>query len=272
MTSPLVIRKWYFAFNHNAVGSYERMIRVAVLSNRRCAGLAAHCVYCGPDVPLLDWLEENGVTVIRHEGSLRPTILRTPAVGHFHPAVAEGAYLRLDIPLLEATDEFVLYTDLDVLFLGDPGDWGDPPRFFSCAPEFWTDDWSYCNTGVMIMNVPALRAEHEKLIAFAADNLLTHMERNQGVFDQKTMNLYFGGRWDRLPLGLNWKPYWGVNPEARILHFHGPKPPNMERIFKGDTTEPQVYRDLVDRDRRAALYYLRCFHLIERSAPRTRPA
>jgi hypothetical protein len=23
---------------------------------------------------------------------------------------------------------------------------------------------------------------------------------------------------------LNWKPYWGENAQAKIIHFHGPKP------------------------------------------------
>jgi hypothetical protein len=27
-----------------------------------------------------------------------------------------------------------------------------------------------------------------------------------------------------LPDRFNWKAYWGANPEATILHWHGPKP------------------------------------------------
>ncbi len=33
-----------------------------------------------------------------------------------------------------------------------------------------------------------------------------------------------GPLWDRLRPELNWKPYWGWNPQARIIHFHGPSP------------------------------------------------
>ena len=33
-----------------------------------------------------------------------------------------------------------------------------------------------------------------------------------------------GPLWDRLRPELNWKPYWGENAQARIVHFHGPKP------------------------------------------------
>jgi hypothetical protein len=32
------------------------------------------------------------------------------------------------------------------------------------------------------------------------------------------------GGWKPLRPELNWKPYWGINPAAKIIHFHGPKP------------------------------------------------
>jgi hypothetical protein len=36
--------------------------------------------------------------------------------------------------------------------------------------------------------------------------------------------------WDDLPLELNWKTYWGLNRDAAILHFHGPKPYNRAAL------------------------------------------
>jgi hypothetical protein len=32
---------------------------------------------------------------------------------------------------------------------------------------------------------------------------------------------------------LNWKPYWGVNGKASVVHFHGPKIAALERILAG---------------------------------------
>lgn len=27
-----------------------------------------------------------------------------------------------------------------------------------------------------------------------------------------------------LPIEYNWKPYWGINDKAKLIHFHGMKP------------------------------------------------
>ena len=39
-----------------------------------------------------------------------------------------------------------------------------------------------------------------------------------------------GPLWDRLRPELNWKPYWGESAQAKIIHFHGPKPFQRDHI------------------------------------------
>ena len=41
---------------------------------------------------------------------------------------------------------------------------------------------------------------------------------------RRSNRVRYGPRWDRLRPELNWKPYWGENADAKIIHFHGPKP------------------------------------------------
>lgn len=48
----------------------------------------------------------------------------------------------------------------------------------------------------------------------------------------------YKGRWDRLAPEYNWKPYWGLNPNAKIVHFHGIKVENIERVFRGESVQP----------------------------------
>jgi hypothetical protein len=36
---------------------------------------------------------------------------------------------------------------------------------------------------------------------------------------------------------MNWKPYWEENREARIIHFHGPKPYQRNYI---DSHYPEI--------------------------------
>lgn len=35
---------------------------------------------------------------------------------------------------------------------------------------------------------------------------------------------------DKLRPELNWKPYWGDYAEAKVIHFHGPKPFHQRHI------------------------------------------
>ena len=59
--------------------------------------------------------------------------------------------------------------------------------------------------------------------------------------------------YDELPEIQNWKPYWGTNEDAEIIHFHGPKPPHAKALMdnNGDLL-PEVLKELYQRD---TVYY-----------------
>eukprot|EP00435_Cladocopium_sp_Y103_P006435 s5672_g2.t1 len=105
-----------------------------------------------------------------------------------------GTFLRIDVPILGILDEFVLYTDTDVLFMGDvewksilrkryqrfvnsndfargvqrlanPGEIG-VPRYFSMSSEFSRDTTAMdYNAGIML-----LKLGHEDCISFVGDS------------------------------------------------------------------------------------------------------
>lgn len=79
-------------------------------------------------------------------------------------------------------------------------------------------EWSQLCSGVLLLNVPAMRAEYDALLRHARDRL-----GRPHHYDQETLNEHFEGRWDHLPIHMHWKPYWGVEWDAAIVHFHGPK-------------------------------------------------
>lgn len=254
-----MLRKWYFAFNDRGVAQFERCIKVAVATARRHTRLEAICLYDGEDVPLLGWLQANGVKVVRHRSTLREAIDATPDTSNWKKVVATGAVLRLDIPLLEQDEAFVLYTDCDVMFTQHPA-MAEAPEFFACAPEHDPENWSYCNTGAMIINVENMRREHAAISRFAAPRLSEIRQLGRGTYDQGILNAHFEGRWSRLPLTLNWKPYWGYNPDAAIVHFHGPKPKFLEAIVAGKAdTVPPVYKVLYDKSPEGCDRYLELF-------------
>ncbi|MBV9200089.1 MAG: hypothetical protein JOY83_10230 [Alphaproteobacteria bacterium] len=52
--------------------------------------------------------------------------------------------------------------------------------------------------------------------------------------DQTAIIQVLGWRWQRLPAEFNWKPYWGYSDQAKIVHWHGPKPAHAEMMLAGE--------------------------------------
>ncbi len=241
------INKWYFATNvHGLRYAFDQM-QVAVLSCARNTRLTAHGLVDdeGGDEETearVRWLVDHGVTVTRHKASM--VALLAPTFGE-QMTVYGGHWLRCDIPEIERDEPVVLYTDIDVMFARDIPDIGAPPAFLACGPEHHRDDYGYFNSGVVIMNLPALRKRKRDLVEVVKRRLAVTAPYD----DQTALNELYAGAWQRLPPVWNWKPYWGVNPEAIIVHFHGPKPAHATRMRDG---EPDVfgteYKTIYERD------------------------
>ena len=140
------------AGTHNELGLHAR---IAVSSALSRTDLEPRLLYTGARNAFTEWMEARGVRVIDVElDSRRNQVL---AAQGLYPKALLGHWLRSQICLLEMGDEFVVYTDCDVLFVEQPDFGHNRPEYFACAPEFKVDNWNYCNTGVMIINVPSLR-------------------------------------------------------------------------------------------------------------------
>ena len=255
--------KWIFALNAESVESYGDFARVAVVSARRYSTLEAVCLFDGEECEFSRWLEAQGVTVVRVRSRFYEEIAElAKACGvPYWLKVGGGAFLRLEIPHLARElgweDEFVFYTDCDVIFEGDPRPLLEPlrPRFFAATPETFKNKALHMNTGAMWMNVRALddpalqdwtRANLEKCLRFDFDqgalrvfyNPLHRLSWRLGLSNR----LFYGvmsrlpvhsWQWESMPLELNWKPYWGANPAACIIHFHGLKPTGRVELKEG---------------------------------------
>jgi hypothetical protein len=212
--------KWYMALNEGGTrGDIALHTKLAVLSGLARTDLEPHLLYIGEHNAFTDWLSKKGVQVIDSKLPYLPLIERLTAEGRYHTA-SVGHWLRTNVCLEEASDEFILYTDVDVFFQSQSDIVNLKPRYFSATPEFQKDGWNYFNAGVMVANMPGLRSEYEAFEAYVAAQI---EERTYNFHDQIAYNDFYRGRWDRLPIELNWKPYWGIAPEAPIVHFHGPK-------------------------------------------------
>jgi hypothetical protein len=264
--------KWFFAHNgnHDDDVHIQAMIRSAVANT----SLDGYFIYFDLDGkeerPILAFAEEHGITVLRREPSILADLQRMKAKYSDYPfEIATGVWLRIDVPQicqeLGFEDEFVLYTDCDVLFLDDPSRESDQPffkpEFLSNAPEVDKENWDRRNAGVMVMNVANLRGDFPAFRQFitSGDTLYEELWK-RGLQDQAAYRIHYSDRWEKLPLEYNWKPYWGFNEDARIVHFHGPKVDYIRHMLSGrrDRVRPMRIR-LFEQDPDAYRKYLALF-------------
>ncbi len=240
--------KWYFALNAASIEidkMYERCVEVAVLSALQHTSLQPHFIFDGEPCPLTNRLARMGATIIFHKSSLSDAILASTPNEPAWKQIAHGAFLRIDLPDIDCDSEFVLYTDCDVMFQREPNLDGIKPKFFAVAPEFAIGDYKNMNTGVMVMNLPGMRGVARQLRDFIEAGIPSFP-----TYDQAALREFFDGRYEPLPERLNWKPYWGYDPNAEIFHFHGPKPPHV-RVMLADHSAgyPQILWDLFNANR-----------------------
>jgi len=276
--------KWFFALdqNSNHLDSYVEMTKVAVHTARTRTTLEAHCLFDGDaGHEFAVWLRNKGVTV---------HLLRTPFFDELKTLASQkndpdilsfgaGAFLRLEIPKLIARegwdDEFVLYTDCDVMFTRDPVPAISKvrPSYFAVAPEAHIERKDDINTGVMLLNVQTMRRIDADLHGYTRRHLAMFTDYRAGnAFDQAAFQSYFRGltrfliergarfpiprnpgfrlvwgrffirasfvnrpQWDRLAPEFNWKSYWDDARNESVIVHFHGPKPNEARI----ETSPQ---------------------------------
>lgn len=206
--------KWYFACNDKNKDFFP-LIKGAVNSALKNTTLEPNFIYDGEENELTNWLQDKGANIINHRVSFY-NLLKYNDSNLLN--IAQGAFLRCDIPIIENEDEFILYTDCDILFLKDIK-WDFKPEYFACAPQVDKNNFKHFNSGVMLMNVKKLKESHEKFCEFIIKNIDL-----LSTFDQTAYQIFYSGKCSKLPIEYNFKPYWGIDEVAAIIHFHGCKP------------------------------------------------
>ncbi len=263
----LTLRKWYFSLNEEAGPDFEAMARAAVRSCLRNTHLQPHCLYAGSPNAFTAWLQDHQVKVVFHRAAFLEPLIAAGRCDQAYGTVARGAFLRVEVPRIEQEDRLVLYTDVDVIFLEDLAGPQPLPRLFACAPQFLPTDYSYLNSGVMLVHVPRMRDEYGAFVEYIRAEFPRFEAYDQGAF-----NTFFRGRWDQLSPLWNWKPYWGVHEQAKILHFHGPKPRHIEEHLAGGVaSECALIRTLLALSPEGNRRALELFRRFDRDAEETAP-
>ena len=228
--------KWFFALNDygNEFENYAKLLKVAVHTAQKFTSLVPFLLYDGRENDLTEWLKKRNVNIINCRSFLYEK-LQQIAEKRKDPnylGIGAGTFLRTEIPQIalemNLTDKFVLYTDLDVMFLTEVVDSLEKlsPKYFAVAPEIHHGNYEKMNCGVILMNLKNLQKKDARFRAFMAKEIEMLVDNNwdQGAYKFFYQGRFFGYKWDKLPPEFNWKPYWGDNKGAKIIHFHGPKP------------------------------------------------
>ena len=236
--------KWYFAITRTTLDAdpdqgFRDCIRVAVASAKQNTRLRPHMIYDGPEDEFTEEMRAAGVTVLLHRISFHDRLRHAQEAQRpewpDYMKTAEGAFLRLEVGQLESEETYVLYTDCDVLFEQDVSIDHLRPEVFAIGPQFDRNSfYEDVNCGVMVLNVDRLRRDRLALVEFMCENFA----RISG-YDQELLQLYYKARWDPLSPVYNWKPHWGPQPLARVVHFHGPKPAAATKLL----ANPDYRRD-----------------------------
>jgi hypothetical protein len=233
--------QWFFALAESspAFKQYAEMAMVAVHTALRHTSLQPHFLYDGGENELTRWLRQRKVPIIPCQTYLLDQIAGLSCGEHELKirGALRGVLLRLELPRLGrdlVLEERVFYTDIDVFFLGEVTNelLKTPCRYFAVAPEFDRENYREMNTGAMWMNLPALREVDSEFREYVRKSLprLQEVAWDQGAYREFFLEANGEPQWEKLPPELNWKPYWGELSNARIVHFHGPKPYHRDYI------------------------------------------
>jgi len=133
--------KWYFAYNAYTEEAQFPLIRMAVNSARLYTDLEPNCIISGTPGSSATWLEGQGVKLHFRDIRILADLLEHKDVNPEFDLSARGAYLRLAIGEIERDDEYVLYTDTDVMFRSVEGIETSRPWILAMAPETHCGWW-----------------------------------------------------------------------------------------------------------------------------------
>ena len=244
---------------------YLLMLKVAARTLRAIHGDNAPllCVYGGDDPHILAEVAAERIPLARYRPRLNRETL--PPSTHF----ALGCFLRLELSLVPelADDDAVLYCDTDVFFLRPLDElFAAPvPPYLGMAREatapFFPGQerldyvyrdrrytvplpfpiWTY-SSAVTLFNLERLRRRDlvGHLLAFSRENV-----EILGNLDQSLLNYFFGKRITRLEDRWNRPPYNADCLErGHIVHFHGPKPWQVNRPWPGDELRINCFQEM----------------------------
>lgn len=245
---------------------YLELAKTLIMSAKLNSDTDFLCIYDGLENEFTSWLRKQNVPYYKWRVPFFNEI-KEKYTGKRSFDFCAGTYLRIEIPnvfdFYGIKEDYILFIDVDTLIL-DTIDLTDiKPKCFAGPPDWNISIWSPVSTGVMLINVKNLKDEYKYLVEHLINNNFDFDYAGVGPCSQGAWNTYFKDRWEKLDPDYDWKPWWGFNPKAKIVHFSGPKPNEIEIILSGkrnkrDESElEQIHRSVIERDKKSYTKYLK---------------
>jgi len=209
--------------------------------------LELYCLYYGTNKIFIEDMKDRGVTTIHPDISYKEHVINSNStIGIWKsPDMWLAAFLRLEVAnackALSIEDKYVWYLDTDTFLQHHPVFLENVPML-AASVEFRKDDWNMYNTGVLQLNLAGMLDTYKDLIDFSIKN---NFRVKKSVVDQGILNVFYEGKFTKLPIEYNWKTYWGLNPGAYVVHFHGLKPEDIRNYPKGrHVTSPVIIKNM----------------------------
>ena len=161
---------WFCGINDSS-NSHKEMYLVALKSAKRNTTLVPILIYDGNDNEFISKLSKYNLQIVNHKTNFytKPNFNKK---NKDWINIATGAFLRIDIPIickkLSIIDEYVLYTDVDIIFLKDVVDDLSiyKPAYFAICPQFSKDNYIIFNSGVMLINLNGMYNTYDEFTNF----------------------------------------------------------------------------------------------------------
>ncbi len=147
---------------------YLEMAKVLVFSALANTNLEMYCIYDGKDEKFVNFLRRQNVHVLFWQITFLDE-LEINYQGERSIEFCRGTYLCMELPKVlneyGVLDEYILYVDTDIMFLGSIDLDCIKPSYFSSSSDCDKNDWSRFSTGVMVMNVHNLFEKYPSFLA-----------------------------------------------------------------------------------------------------------
>ncbi|MDB4330370.1 hypothetical protein N9948_01470 [bacterium] len=132
---------------------------------------------------------------------------------------ATGAFLRFEISNY-LDDDYCLYADVDTLFTEKFKIPDIKPKIMAMCRQDFSDDADF-NSGIILFNLKEFKKMYKKLVNVTCKS---YDEWIENMYDQYVVNNNFKNEIEDLDMTYNWRPNFGVNDDAQIIHYERVKP------------------------------------------------